>query len=249
MIVTLFVFIAGTQFALEYPQLVPKIYEVNPQERVITQEVDLTTEMIESSLPSVVAVGIKSKNGFSGSNSSEIGSGFVIENGGVVATNKHVVSQMDENYEVSGDNGHKYRVSRIWRDKNSDVAILEVPSLKQKGLRLGDEKELKLGSSVIAIGTAFGSLTNTVTRGIVSGLDREIEAKSSWENSRERLDQVIQIDAAINPGNSGGPLLNNKGEVVGINTAMLADGQNIGFALPISRLKVFLERLKNELGK
>ena len=104
-------------------------------------------------------------------------------------------------------------------------------------ITLSDSAQLKLGQRVIAIGTPLGEFTNSVTTGIVSGLGRGITAGSPFEGFVERLDNVIQTDAAINPGNSGGPLLNSQGDVIGINTAVSQDSQNIGFAIPVNVLK------------
>jgi serine protease Do len=101
-----------------------------------------------------------------------------------------------------------------------------------------------LGQSVIAIGTPLGEFTNTVTTGIISGLGRGITTGSNFEGYVEKLDNVIQTDAAINPGNSGGPLINSKGEVIGINTAIASQGQNIGFAIPVNVIKSFLGTIK-----
>jgi S1-C subfamily serine protease len=110
-----------------------------------------------------------------------------------------------------------------------------------KPLTLGDSSKLKLGQLVIAIGTPLGEFTNTVTSGIISGLGRGITAGSPYENYVERLDNVIQTDAAINPGNSGGPLLNSKGQVIGINTAVSQEGQNIAFAIPSNVIKNLID--------
>jgi S1-C subfamily serine protease len=102
---------------------------------------------------------------------------------------------------------------------------------------MGDSDKLKVGQFVIAIGTALGEFKNTVTTGVISGLGRGITAGSPFEGYVERLDNVIQTDAAINPGNSGGPLLNSDGQVIGINVAIAAAGENIGFAIPINVIK------------
>ena len=110
-----------------------------------------------------------------------------------------------------------------------------------KPVVLGDSEGLEVGQFVIAIGTALGEFRNTVTTGVISGLGRGITAGSDFEGYVEKLDNVIQTDAAINPGNSGGPLLNSSSQVIGVNTAIAASGQNIGFALPINVVKSSLE--------
>jgi serine protease Do len=108
---------------------------------------------------------------------------------------------------------------------------------------LGDSDKLKVGQSVIAIGTALGEFRSTVTTGVISGLGRGIEAGSPIEGI-EKLDNVIQTDAAINPGNSGGPLFNSSGEVIGVNVAVSQSGQNIGFALPINLVKDSIDNFR-----
>jgi serine protease Do len=113
---------------------------------------------------------------------------------------------------------------------------------------LGDSNNLKLGQLVIAIGTPLGEFRNTVTSGIISGLGRGITAGSPFEGYVEKLDNVIQTDAAINPGNSGGPLLNSRGEVIGVNTAIAQEGQNIGFAIPSNVVKSLLEKFQKQGG-
>jgi S1-C subfamily serine protease len=106
---------------------------------------------------------------------------------------------------------------------------------------LGSSSNLKVGQFVIAIGTALGEFRHTVTTGVVSGLGRGITAGSAYEGSVERLDNVIQTDAAINPGNSGGPLLNSAGQVIGVNVAVAEGAQSIGFAIPIDLVKTGID--------
>jgi len=180
-----------------------------------------------------------------------IGSGFVLTKDGLIATNKHVVSDTTETYVVVDDKGNKYKVDKIYRDPSNDFAILKTtntPAGGFKEIQFGDSKNVEVGQFVIAIGTALGEFRNTVTTGVVSGLGRGITAGSSFEGFAERLDNVIQTDAAINPGNSGGPLLNSSGQVIGINTAVASNGQNIGFAIPINVVKDSLKNF-NDTGQ
>lgn len=145
----------------------------------------------------------------------------------------------------------KYEVDKIYRDPTNDVAILSVknpPAGGFKEIQLGTSSNLQVGQSVIAIGTALGEFRNTVTTGVVSGLGRGVTAGSPFQGFAERLDNVIQTDAAINPGNSGGPLLNSKGQVIGINTAVSSQGQNIGFAIPIDTIKESIDNF-NKTGQ
>lgn len=182
-----------------------------------------------------------------------IGSGFIISSDGLIATNKHVVSDIGAKYQIVTNNDKKYTVEKIYRDPLNDIALLKINPAENKGeklvpVKLGDSKNLQVGQFVIAIGTALGEFKNTVTTGVISGLGRGITAGNEFEGFVERLDNVIQTDAAINPGNSGGPLVNSSGQVIGINTAVSESGQNIGFALPISILKDSMDNF-NKTGQ
>lgn len=179
-----------------------------------------------------------------------IGSGFIITRDGFVVTNKHVVSDPEITYSVVTTDKKTYDVQNIYRDPLNDIAILKINpgNASLKPAPLGNSSNLQVGQTVIAIGTPLGEFNNTVTTGVVSGLGRGITAGSPFEGFAERLDNVIQTDAAINPGNSGGPLLNSAGQVIGVNTAVSQSGQNIGFALPINVIKTSLENF-NKTGQ
>lgn len=176
-----------------------------------------------------------------------IGTGFIVKSEGIIVTNKHVVSSQ-ENYIVVDEAGNKYNVDQIYRDPSNDVAIISIENPPRGGMpviEMGSSSNLEVGQFVIAIGTALGEFRNTVTTGVVSGLGRGITAGSYFQGFTERLDNVIQTDAAINPGNSGGPLLNSSGQVIGVNTAVSAQGQNIGFAIPIDIVKDSINNFNN----
>ncbi len=180
-----------------------------------------------------------------------IGSGFVVARDGLIVTNKHVVDDSDLTYIVVDSNGKKYNISNIYRDPLNDIAILKTENVPSGGfheMKLGDSDKLAVGQFAIAIGTALGEFRNTVTTGVVSGLGRGITAGSPYEGFVERLDDVIQTDAAINPGNSGGPLLNANGEVIGVNTAVASSGQNVGFAIPINVIRDSIDNF-NQTGQ
>lgn len=169
-----------------------------------------------------------------------IGSGFIVTQNGNIVTNKHVISDEQATYSVITNDKKEYPVKKLYKDPNNDIAILKIDANNLKPITLDDSKNLKLGESVIAIGTPLGEFTNTVTSGIISGLGRGITTGSYYNGYVEKLDNVIQTDAAINPGNSGGPLLNSNGKVIGINTAIASGGQNIGFAIPVNIIKTFI---------
>lgn len=182
-----------------------------------------------------------------------IGSGFIVSSDGLIVTNKHVVSDINGKYFVITHNDKKYEVNKIYRDTLNDVAILKIDPSQNGGenlkpVEMGDSSNLQVGQFVIAIGTALGEFRNTVTTGVISGLGRGITAGSEFQGYVEKLDNVIQTDAAINPGNSGGPLLNSSSQVIGINTAVASGGQNIGFTLPINVVKDSLKNF-NETGQ
>lgn len=164
------------------------------------------------------------------------GSGFLISSDGMIVTNRHVVSDTGAIYEVLLNNGKKYTAKVLARDGVLDVALIKISASDLPYLDLGDSDSLDVGQSVVAIGNALGEFKNTVSAGVVSGLSRSLVAGDNSGQS-ERLDKVIQTDAAINPGNSGGPLLNLKGEVIGINVAVVQGSSNVGFALPINSVK------------
>lgn len=178
----------------------------------------------------------------------DIGSGFIVDSEGLIVTNKHVVSDSEAKYKVITNDDKTYEVQKIYRDPVNDIGIIKIDARGLKPVTMGDSSKLKVGQMAIAIGTALGEFRNTVTVGVISGLGRGITAGSPFEGYVERLDNVIQTDAAINPGNSGGPLLNSSGQVIGINSAVSSEGQNIGFAIPISIIKEALDQF-NKNGK
>jgi serine protease Do len=171
------------------------------------------------------------------------GSGFIVSTDGYVVTNKHVVYDKNADYTVLLNDGTKYAAKVVALDPIQDLAIIKINANSLPVINLGNSDELELGQTVIAIGNALGEFRNTVSVGVVSGLSRTITASGAGYGS-ETIRGVIQTDAAINPGNSGGPLINLKGEVVGINTAIVSGAQNIGFAIPINQVKRAIQSVK-----
>lgn len=164
-----------------------------------------------------------------------LGSGFIISHDGYIFTNNHVIERADKIL-VKLSTGKEYEATVIGRDAKTDLALIKIkPGESLPVADFGDSDKLRVGDWVIAIGNPFG-LEQTVTAGIVSAKGRVIGAGP--------YDNFIQTDASINPGNSGGPLFNMEGKVVGINTAIVAQGQGIGFAIPINMAKVILPDLK-----
>jgi len=175
------------------------------------------------------------------------GTGFIVSSDGLILTNAHVVSDKEADYTVLTNDGKKYPAKVSARDSLRDLAIIKIEGEKPfPTVKFGDSDKLQIGQTVIVIGNALGEFRNTVSVGVISGLGRSITA--SGGGMIETLEDVIQTDAAINSGNSGGPLLNLKGEVIGVNFAMAQGAENIGFAIPINRAKKDIEQVKT-LGK
>jgi len=163
------------------------------------------------------------------------GTGFIVSSDGLVITNKHVVYDEGAEYTIMTNDGKKYPAPVLARDPVQDIAVLKISASNLPTVKLGNSDNLRIGQTVIAIGNALGEFRNTVSVGVVSGLARSVMAIGGGIS--EQLDEVIQTDAAINQGNSGGPLLNLYGEVIGINTAMASGAENIGFAIPVNKVK------------
>lgn len=169
--------------------------------------------------------------GFHGQN---MGSGFIIRSNGYILTNAHVVKGADK-ISVNLNDGRRFSGTVIGTDSFTDIALVKIAAENLPVARLGTNRGLRPGEFVIAIGSPLG-YDHTVTFGIISALERDVR------NVNEHV-RFIQTDAAINPGNSGGPLLNLAGDVIGINTAIRADAQNLGFSIPIDTVKDVIEAL------
>ncbi|MBI2074593.1 MAG: trypsin-like peptidase domain-containing protein [Candidatus Levybacteria bacterium] len=233
-----------------------------PSERVkVVSEDSVVVDIVEKITPSVVTVGIEQRiveinplDPFSfferprgKQQEQDIGSGFIVSSDGLIVTNKHVVSSAGK-YKVIAHDGKKYDVVSVYRDPANDIAIIKINASGLKTVEMGDSSKIKVGQLVVAVGTPLGEFRGSVTKGIVSGLGRGITAGSPLEGLAERLDDVIQTDAAINPGNSGGPLVNSASQVIGINTAVASGAENIGFALPINVVRDALSNFRQTGG-
>jgi serine protease Do len=176
------------------------------------------------------------------------GSGVIISDNGYIITNKHVIDSARDataEYRVILDSGQEYYAQLISRDPLYDIAVLKIFDKNLPTVELGDSDALEPGMSVIAIGNALGRYQNTVTKGIVSGLGRSVPV-TDIAGRPQALDNVIQTDAGINPGNSGGPLVDLRGRVVGINTAIDSSGEAIGFAIPINDIRPIIQSIRAE---
>jgi serine protease Do len=169
------------------------------------------------------------------------GTGFVITSDGFIITNKHVVLDQKATYSVFMSDGKSKEALVVYRDTEKDLALLKINGENYKSAIIGKSSISKLGQTVMAIGNALGEYDNSVSVGIISGLNRNITAEG--ENGlKENLQGVMQTDAAINPGNSGGPLVDIDGKVIGINVATAIGSNNIGFAIPIDQVKGIVQK-------
>lgn len=184
------------------------------------------------------------------------GSGFIVSPDGTIITNKHVVLDQDAFYEVITAEGRKYPAEVLAKDPLQDLAIIKITQKTAKNasstqeffpaISFGNSDLAVVGQTAIAIGNALGEFSNSVSVGVISGLSRSITAEGGGVS--EDLQDILQTDAAINKGNSGGPLLNLKGEVIGVNVAVAEGAQSIGFAIPVNKAKRDIRQLK-EQGK
>ena len=245
-------------FGKELPTSITNQEKVFQKEKIVEEE-SMVIDVVEKVSPSVVSIAVKDRAtiDFFGiprqaQGESGIGTGFVVSSDGLIITNKHVVSENNSSYVaiIKDKDGSekKYDISEIHRDSFNDLAILKINASDLNAVELGDSDNLKVGQKVIAIGNALGRFENTVTTGVVSGLGRGVAPIDPSTGVAERLDDLIQTDAAINLGNSGGPLANSAGQIIGINTAV-ASAENIGFAIKINIVKQLISDFESSGGK
>ena len=187
-------------------------------------------DAVELVAPAVVSVDVRKRGVNQGRRSpaqAGTGSGFVFAADGLILTNSHVVDDSTE-IDVMLPDGREHRADLVGQDPDTDVAVLKITASDLGAVSFGQSQSLRPGQLVIAIGNPYG-FQHSVSAGVVSALGRTLRAQSG-----RLIDQVIQTDAALNPGNSGGPLVTSAGQVVGVNTAIIAGGQGLSFAVPIS---------------
>lgn len=219
------------------------------------------TEMLDSFTENVVGVSRLKENGSTiftqdGVSKLGMGSGVIISEDGYILTNEHVSGEQYGNCYVTMEDGKNYKASVVWSDSNLDLAIIKINMKCINYAKLGNSDSLKVGQSVYAIGNPIGfEFQKTVTSGIVSAINRTIvfdeENQSSnttnySNNNQIYMSNLIQTDATINPGNSGGPLINNNGEIIGINTVKITSAEGIGFAVPINVIKPIIQKLETD---
>lgn len=169
-----------------------------------------------------------------------LGSGVIVNSNGYILTNSHVVADgKAKSINVLFENGDTKEGKVLWSDSTLDIAIVKVDASGLPVADLGDSDSLEVGEIAVAIGNPLGlNFQRTVTAGVISGLNRSIRTQDG-----NVMENLIQTDASINPGNSGGPLLNSKGEVIGINTAKVQTGEGLGFAIPINVIKPIIDEV------
>jgi serine protease Do len=227
---------------------------IQSKQTVLSSASDVISHIAKTVGPSVVSVDVTSQGasssdnafgfdfGGSGSQTQEdAGTGIIISADGLIITNRHVIPDGTTSVSVTLSDGTTYDnvqvVGRTSDEDSLDIAFLKISNLNGKTLvpaTIGDSSQMQVGDQVVAIGNALGQFQNTVTSGIISGYGRSVQAGDSSGTTSENLSDLFQTDAAINEGNSGGPLVNLSGQVIGINTAIASDSQNIGFAIPIN---------------
>lgn len=169
------------------------------------------------------------------------GTGFIVRQDGIIITNRHVAFSRAATYTVFLSDERKFDAKIMDMDPVSDLAILKIEAKGLPVLELEPKDDPRIGQTVIAVGNALGKYANTVTRGILSGMNRSLDATNERTGEEETLEDVLQTDAAINSGNSGGPLLNLDGKVIGVNTAVEKGGQGLGFAIPVFQVRKALD--------
>ncbi len=214
------------------------------------QNSDLTevVALARQSVVTITADGL-STSGFSpfGQPTSGIGSGVILTGDGYILTNRHVV-EGSSSLSVELETGEVLPATLVEMADDRDLALVKVDATGLTAARIGDSGSIRVGQTAIAIGSPLGTYTETVTKGIVSGLGRTVTVQDEATGRPTTLENLIQTDAAINPGNSGGPLLDAGGAVIGINTAVASSAEGLGFAIPIAEAADLISRATGGAG-
>lgn len=215
---------------------------------VESQDLTAIVAAARASVVTITADGL-STSGFSpfGQPTSGVGSGMILTANGYILTNRHVVEN-SSTLTVELVDGRTFPATIVQQATDNDLALVKIDATGLTAARIGDSGKLEVGQTALAIGSPLGTYTETVTRGIVSGLGREITVSDQLTRRQTTLKGLIQTDAAINPGNSGGPLLDATGAVIGINTAVASSAQGLGFAIPINDAASLISRATSGQG-
>ncbi|MCG8542114.1 MAG: trypsin-like peptidase domain-containing protein [Clostridia bacterium] len=231
----------------------PYIHQPIQQVEIITKdkEINVTSAVAQKAMPSVVGittVSIQRDFLFGSRRAQGLGTGVIVDSRGFILTNAHVIDNGEaQEVNVLLNDGNTLEAEVLWNDRSLDLAVIKVNAENLPVADLGNSHNLIVGEMAIAIGNPLGlTFERTVTAGIISGLNRSVPI-----NEYESIDGLIQTDASINPGNSGGPLLNSRGEIIGINTAKIQSGEGLGFAIPINTAKPIVDEFieKGEFKK
>jgi len=232
------------------------------QQVVLKTQAQLISNIAKNVGESVVSVEVTSTSSLNGglfgfqnlqdTTQESAGTGIILSSDGLIITNRHVVPEGTQNVNITLSDGTTYEnvkvIGRTSSQDSLDIAFLKIEDTKGKKLQaaeIGDSSKVNIGDSVVAIGNALGQFQNTVTSGIISGHGRSVQASTGGSGSdSENLEDLFQTDAAINEGNSGGPLVNLEGQVIGINTAVAGNAQNIGFSIPINDVTGLIKSVK-----
>ena len=216
-----------------------KTYNINNDN---SSAVSVAAKKAMGSVVGITTVEIQ-RNFFTEQEVQGVGSGVIIDKNGYILTNSHVIGDGNaKEISVLFENGDKKAGKVLWYDSAVDLAIVKVDETNLPVATLGDSDNLEVGETAIAIGNPLGlEFQRTVTSGIISGLHRSIKVDEA-----NVIEDLIQTDASINPGNSGGPLLNSRGEVVGINTAKIKSAEGLGFSIPINTVKPIIQQVIKE---
>lgn len=224
--------------SIEEPKYIS--YESNDEKKV-----EFINEENSSVVPTSSVVGIAVKQNSANKiaqildNSWSVGSGCILDSKGYIVTNYHVIGNSKDDIYVTLYGGEVIKGRTLWANKNLDLAIVKIDVAGLPVATVGDSETLRIGEKAIAIGNPLGfEFQGTLTSGVISGLNRSIEVDGNY------MEDLIQTDASINSGNSGGPLMNGKGEVIGINTVKVASAEGIGFAIPINQVKPIIAKIK-----
>lgn len=235
--------------------------DLSKQRAIADSEGQLISSIAKEVGPSVVSINVLAESGASSDffgftvpsrQQEAAGTGIIISSEGVIVTNRHVVAEGITDVNVTLSDGTELEdvkvIGRTNPGDSLDIAFLKINDLEGHKLRpaeIGNSTDMQVGDTVVAIGNALGQFSNTVTSGIISGFGRSVIASSGGSTSAdsESLNDLIQTDAAINQGNSGGPLVNVDGQVIGVNTAVSGEGQNIGFAIPINDVNGLIKQV------
>jgi S1-C subfamily serine protease len=222
----------------------PQPLNMPPDHHLLDAYSRAVVDAVELVAPAVVSVNVNHRGARTERRSPSqagTGSGFIFAADGLILTNSHVVADASE-IDVALPDGREHRADLIGYDADTDVAVLKISGPDLTAVTFGNSQDLRPGQLVIAIGNPYG-FQHSVSAGVVSALGRTLRARSG-----RLIDQVIQTDAALNPGNSGGPLVTSSGAVVGVNTAIIAGGQGLSFAVPIGTVMSVLPALLREGG-